>query len=108
LRDGRVRRSYIGVGGQNVPVQRRVVRFHKLDADTAVMATQVEPNSPAASAGVRPGDYLVAFDGQAISAIDDLHRLLTEDKVGSPTTLTILRGVEKLTLTITPADAQRN
>jgi S1-C subfamily serine protease len=108
MRDGRVRRSYIGVGGQNVPVQRRVVRFHKLDADTAVMATQVEPNSPAASAGVRPGDYLVDFDGQAISAIDDLHRLLTEDKVGSPTTLTILRGVEKLTLTITPADAQRN
>jgi S1-C subfamily serine protease len=108
MRDGRVRRSYIGVGGQNVPVQRRVVRFHKLDAETAVMATHVEPNSPAASAGVRPGDYLVEFDGQPISAIDDLHRLLTEDKVGAPSTLTILRGVEKLTLTITPADAQRN
>jgi S1-C subfamily serine protease len=108
MREGRVRRSYIGVGGQNVPLQRRVVRFHKLEAETAVMATHVDPNSPAASAGVQPGDYVVEFDGQAISAIDDLHRLLTEDRVGTPAAMTVLRGVEKLSLTITPADSQRN
>ena len=56
----------------------------------------------------QPGDYVVEFDGQAISAIDDLHRLLTEDRVGTPAAMTVLRGVEKLSLTITPADSQRN
>jgi S1-C subfamily serine protease len=108
MREGRVKRSYIGVGGQNVPLQRRVVRFHKLESDTAVMATHVEPTSPAASAGVQPGDYLVEFAGQPITAIDDLHRLLTEDKVGVSSPVTILRGVEKLSLTLTPADSQRD
>ena len=107
MRDGRVKRSYIGVGGQNVPLQRRVVRYHKLHADTAVMATHVEPTSPAAVAGLRPGDAIVDFCGQTVSAIDDLHRVLTEDKVGAACALTILRGVEKLTLSITPADSNR-
>jgi S1-C subfamily serine protease len=108
MRDGRVRRSYIGVGGQNVPLQRRVVRFHKLAADTAVMATHVEPNSPAATAGLRSGDTIVELAGQSVAGIDDLHRILTEDKVGTPVPLTLLRGVDKLTLTLTPAESRRD
>lgn len=108
MRDGRVRRSYIGVGGQNVPLQRRVVRFHKLPADTAVMATHVEPNSPAATAGLQSGDTIVELAGQSVAGIDDLHRILTEDKVGTPVPLTVLRGVDKLSLTVTPAESRRN
>jgi S1-C subfamily serine protease len=108
MRDGRVRRSYIGVGGQNVPLQRRVVRFHKLDSDTAVMATHVEAGSPAATAGLQSGDTIVELAGQSVAGIDDLHRLLTEDKVGTAVPLTILRGVDKLTLTVTPAESRRN
>jgi S1-C subfamily serine protease len=107
IRDGRVKRSFIGVGGQNIPLHRRVVRFHKLDHDAAVQVTHVEPDSPASRAGLLPGDTVVAFDTQAVTEIDDLHRLLTEERVGNVYPLTILRGVDKVTLTITPAESKR-
>jgi S1-C subfamily serine protease len=106
IRDGRVKRSYIGLGGQTVPLHRRIVRFHKLESETGVMATQVEPSSPAANAGVRSGDVVVEFCGQPIHGIDDLHRLLTEDKVGSPCPLVVIRGTDKLGLGITPAESR--
>src|SRR5258706_8933229 len=106
MRDGRVKRSYIGVGGQNVPLHRRVVRFHRLENETGVTVTQIEPGSPAASAGLREGDTIVEFAGQVVSGIDDLHRLLTEERVATPTGLTVLPGVEKLALTIVPAESK--
>jgi len=107
MRDGRVRRSYIGVGGQNVPLHRRVVRFHRLEHDGGVRVTQIESGSPAASAGLVEGDTIVAFDGQAVAGIDDLHRLLTEERVGVGLPLTVLRGVEKMEVRIVPAESRR-
>ena len=107
MRDGRVRRSYIGVGGQNVPLHRRVVRFHQLEAETGVRVTQIEPGSPAAAAGLLEGDTIVAFAGRGVEGIDDLHRLLTEERVATASSLTVLRGVEKLTLTIVPGESRR-
>jgi len=107
MRDGRVRRSYIGVGGQNVPLHRRVIRFHHLENETGVMATQVEPASPAATAGLQSGDTIVQFNDQPVNGIDDLHRLLTDEKVGVTCKLTVLRGVEKLTLDIVPAESRK-
>jgi S1-C subfamily serine protease len=92
MRDGRVKRSYIGVGGQNVPLHRRVVRFHQLQTETGVQVTQIEPQSPAARAGLLPGDTIVAMGQTPIGGIDDLHRLLTEEKVGASIALTVLRG----------------
>jgi S1-C subfamily serine protease len=107
MRDGRVRRSYIGVGGQNVPLHRRVVRFHQLQTETGVQVTQIEPESPAARAGLVAGDTIVALGETAVGGIDDLHRLLTEEKVGVSSALTVLRGVEKLTLWIVPGESRR-
>jgi S1-C subfamily serine protease len=103
IRDGKVRRSYIGLGGQDIPLQRRVVRFHQLETESGVMATHVEPNGPAGQAGLKEGDTIVEFAGQPITGIDDLHRLLTEEKASQGFPIMVLRGVEKLTLTITPA-----
>ena len=107
MRDGRVRRSYIGVGGQNVPLHRRVVRFHQLENETGVRVTQIEASSPASAAGLLEGDIVVAFAGRSVAGIDDLHRLLTEERVATASSLTVLRGVEKLTLTIVPAESRR-
>jgi S1-C subfamily serine protease len=103
LREGRVRRSTIGVAGQNVPIHRRAVRFHGLEAASGVLVLSVEPSSPAERAGVREGDVIVGFGARAIEGIDDLHRLLIEGRAGVPVPLTVLRGTAKLELSIVPA-----
>jgi len=105
LRDGRVRRSYIGVIAQNVPLNRRIVRFHDLPEQTGVMVNSVESNSPAQHAGVRDGDIMVALNGKPIGGIDALHRILADLPTGIPTTLVILRGVDRVALRLTPAES---
>jgi S1-C subfamily serine protease len=106
MRDGKVRRSWIGVGGQTVPLHRRVVRYYDLPADTGMMVLTVEPNSPASRAGMREHDVIVSFNGQSIAGIDDLQRHLTDDCVGKPCTLAVIRHTEKLELTIQPAESR--
>jgi len=103
IREGRIRRSYIGLAGQNVPLHRRVVRYHTLGVESAVFVVSVEPGSPAARAGVRDGDLVVAYGDKPIASIDDLHRLLTEEQAGTKSALTVIRGVDKMTLPIEPA-----
>ncbi|MCI0532358.1 MAG: trypsin-like peptidase domain-containing protein [candidate division Zixibacteria bacterium] len=104
---GRVKRSYIGIGGQMVPLQRRVVRFYELRTDSAVMVATVEPGSPAHRAGLQAGDRIVEFDREPVSGIDDLHRLLTEEKIGKVLPLAILRRTDKKILKIIPAESLR-
>jgi S1-C subfamily serine protease len=105
IKDGKIRRSYVGVGGQNVPVHRRIVRFHQLRAATGVLVISVADGSPAARAGLREGDVMLEFNGQPIPSIDALHKLLTGDQIGVASQLTILRRTEKLTVAITPAES---
>lgn len=107
LRDGRIRRSYIGLGGQNVPLHRKIVRYYNLDNTGAILVQNIEPNSPAQLAGIRDGDLLIGFDHHTIDSIDDLQRQLTEEKVGTNCTATLIRHTEKLSLAITPAEAAR-
>ena len=102
---GRVKRSYIGLGGHDVPLHRRIVRFHQVSSNSGVMALNIEPNGPAAVAGVQENDIIVEFAGEPISKVDDLHRALTEERVGKAVSLVILRGLEKMELMITPLEA---
>jgi S1-C subfamily serine protease len=104
LRDGRIRRSYIGVAGQKVPVSRRLARHHGLAVSSGILVASVEPASPAATAGLRDNDIIVAMGSDAVSGVDDLHRLLTEDRIGVPAAVTVLRGVDKRQITIVPGE----
>ena len=104
MRDGRIRRSYIGVAGQDVPLHRRVVRFYRLAEETGVMVVGIEPGSPAARAGLLEGDVIVEADRRPLKHIDDLHRLMTEERVGVPVTLTVIRRTEKLDVVVVPAE----
>jgi S1-C subfamily serine protease len=106
IKEGKIRRSYIGLGGQNVPLHRRFVRFYNLPVESGVLVVSVENDSPAQKAGLSEGDVIVGFDGQPIAGIDDLHRALTEEKVKVKTTLTVIRRSEKLDLNIIPEESK--
>lgn len=94
IRDGRIRRSYIGVAGQTVPLIRKVARYHHLKLETGVLVAGLEPDSPASRAGLVEGDVLIALDDVATPAVDGLHKLLTADRIGERAIVTFLRGVE--------------
>ena len=106
IRDGRIRRGYIGVAGQNVPIHRRIVRFYGLPFETAVLVVSVEKNSPAKHAGLREGDLIVAFDNQPIGSVHHLHKILVGEQIGVSATLTVIRHTEKLELPILPAESR--
>lgn len=108
IKEGRIRRSWIGVIGQNVPIHRRVVVFHRLAADHGVLVSGIEPGSPARRAGLREGDVIVAFRGEPVSGIDELHRHLVGDVIGVSSLLTIIRHTEKLDLVVTPEELIRD
>lgn len=105
IRDGRIRRSYIGVAGQNVPLHRRIVRFYNLPLETGVLVASVEKESPAARAGLHEGDVIIAFDNKAIGSIHQLHKILMGEQIGVPSEITVIRNTEKLVLSILPAES---
>jgi S1-C subfamily serine protease len=105
IKDGKIRRSYIGVGGQNVPIHRRLVRHFQLPAPSGVLVISVAPGGPAERAGLREGDVVVEFKGQPIPSIDALHKLLTGDQIDVESDLTIVRRTEKLMLQVRPAES---
>ena len=102
IRDGHIRRSYLGISGQTVPVPRGIARANGFAITSAVFVTAVEAGSPAAAAGLRDGDVIIALDRDAIAAVEDLHRQLDERRIGVPATLSILRGGARRTLTAVP------
>jgi S1-C subfamily serine protease len=104
LRDGHVRRGYLGIAGQDVPLLRRVTRFHRLIQTSGVLATSLESDGPARAAGLREGDIIVSLDTHAVTSIDDLHRLLGEDRIGTTVTLGVLRGAERLDVSVKVGD----
>ena len=104
MRDGRVRRSFLGVGGQNVPIHRALARHLSLATASGVLVLSVEKSSPAEKAGLLQGDVIVAMDGAAIQGVDDLHACLTDQKIGAQSELTVIRRASKLTLPVFPAE----
>lgn len=102
LQHGHVRRSWIGIAGQNVPLPRRLAYEHKLSIDTAVLVNEVYPGSPADKAGLTAGDIIVSFGDQSTGGIDELHRMLTAEAANKSSMLVVLRGVERKVLEIVP------
>jgi S1-C subfamily serine protease len=105
LRSGRVRRARLGLAGQDVPLPRRVTRFYRLASDNGVLIVRVEPDGAAAAAGLRDGDIVLELGGQVVGRVDDLHRMLTEDRIGHSVAITILRGTERMTVDVVPRES---
>jgi S1-C subfamily serine protease len=107
LKEGKVRRSVLGILGQTVPLHRRVVRFYNLDVDSGVFVTQIVKGSPAERAGVREGDLMIEFNGSPINGIDDLQKHLVADLVGKRCSLVVVRNfTEKISLEVMPGETE--
>jgi S1-C subfamily serine protease len=102
IRDGHVRRSYIGLAGQGVPLHRRLVRYYDLASESGLLVLNVVSGSPAHRSGLRERDIVVRFGGSIVSNVDDLHRLLTDDRSNQSWEIEVVRGTELLKLGITP------
>lgn len=104
MRHGRVRRGYLGISGQNITLHPRTLREHGLLRQGGVLVSRVEEGSPAASAGIREGDLVVGFAAAPVGGIDDLHRLLTEQRIGEPVPLSILRRSHREEVIVVPGE----
>lgn len=104
IKDGRIRRSYLGVGGQTAPLLRTVVRTFHLDQASGVMISHLTPGSPASVAGLREGDIIIALDTHPVRTVTELHQLLTADYIDRPASLTAVRLTERMVLPVRPAE----
>ncbi len=101
---GKVKRSWIGIAGQNVRIPRRLATLHRLNQASGLLVVGLEDESPAAQAGIEEGDLIIEFNGIPARGVDDLHRALTDERIGVETPITILRGNERLSLSVVPIE----
>jgi S1-C subfamily serine protease len=104
VRDGMIRRSYVGIVGQQTPIPRALARANQLAVSLGVLVASVEPGSPAAVGGLQEGDVILSLAGHPITGIDDLLRRLTDEHIGTPLELTILRRGERRQRVIVPIE----
>ena len=104
IRDGRVRRAWLGVGGQTMPLPRRIVRHFALPRDSAVRVDSVESGSPAAQAGLARGDVVIAIDAAPVAGIDDLQRALSGEAIGRVVTLDVVRRERRFDVEAVPQE----
>jgi len=104
INHGRIRRSFVGFGGQTVPLVRQVVRYYQLAQASGVLVIAVEPGSPAQAAGLAEGDIIIRAGDHPATSIEAIQRVLTQSMIGVPMSLTVLRGTDLVTLTAVPAE----
>jgi S1-C subfamily serine protease len=104
MKEGKVRRSFIGIAGQTVPIPVKILRYYDLPESNCIFITSVENASPASRAGLRDGDFIIGFNDHPIANIESLQRMLTEDLIGEKTYINIIRHTDKLDLAIVPGE----
>ncbi|HKM57459.1 MAG TPA: PDZ domain-containing protein, partial [Chthoniobacterales bacterium] len=105
--DGKIRRSYLGLAGQNTTIHPRLVRHHKLASNQGVLVAGIEPDGPARQSGLEERDIIIGFRDAVISTIDDLHRVLVGKEIGIRSALKVIRGVEMIELSVVPRELPR-
>jgi S1-C subfamily serine protease len=105
IRDGRIRRAYIGIAGQNVDVPRALARANQLAISSAVRVASIERDSPAARAGLEQGDIMYAMGDAAVAGIDDLHRILNEERINAPVDVSLIRKGQRRTVSLIPVES---
>jgi len=105
IREGRVRRAWIGIAGQTIQLSRRRVHLNRLTEMGAVLVTETVARGPADRAGIRAGDIILALGASVVAGVDGLQRFLTSETIAQPTQVSLLRDGVQLVLTITPSES---
>ncbi len=100
-----MRRGFLGLAAQQRQLNRRLARLHNLPNNYGVEVVGINPDGPSARAGMRKGDIIVSVAEKMTETVDDLHRTLSEQALGNPIDLAILRGQERMVLNVTPVEA---
>jgi S1-C subfamily serine protease len=106
IRLGKIRRAYLGLAGQDVPLPQKLRRYYEIGQESGILVIGKEKNGPAAQSALREGDIIIGFDGSPTPGIDELHRILTDTYVGRRTALTVFRGTEKVDIPVVPQEAR--
>jgi S1-C subfamily serine protease len=104
IKDGKIRRSYLGLAGQNVPLHPKVTRFHRLEQESGVLIAGIEQEGPVDLSGLKEGDIILSFKGNPVTSIDDLHRLLVGSEIGQRSVLSVIRGTEMVDFLVIPRE----
>jgi S1-C subfamily serine protease len=104
IKDGKIRRSYLGLAGQTVPLHPKITRFHRLDQESGVLIAGIEEGGPVELSALREGDIIISFKANTVSSIDDLHRFLVGSEIGQRSVLTVVRDTEILNFLVTPRE----
>ncbi|MEK6796797.1 MAG: trypsin-like peptidase domain-containing protein [Spirochaetota bacterium] len=105
MREGRIRRGYLGIGGQDVPLHRKVIRYFELPVEHGIRIISMEKGTPASRAGLIIGDIIVAFNDHAIDSVDSLHRVLGEDTIGKKCVVTVIRDNRRISSAVFPSES---
>ena len=108
IRHGRVRRAYIGIAAHTVPVPKRWGPIAGIQQSHAIIVAAVEPESPAAIAGIQKGDVIVSVEDATIAGVDDLLRTLSAERIGRPTNILHVQGGQRRTTTVIPQERAEN
>lgn len=104
MREGRIRRAFLGVAGQNILLPEGLMHIDRLPVEGGVHVASIDQGSPAHAGGIREGDVIIAVNGLMVKTMDDLHRFLTTDKIGERIRCILIRQFEKIVVDVIPGE----
>jgi len=104
IMEGKVKRAYLGIGGQLVNLSERMIAANRLERKTGVYVFEIMADQPVYNNEIRNGDIIVSFDDHSIGSVDDLHQQLNEKKIGQDAALGVLRNGRKTILKVVPGE----
>jgi len=104
IREGRVRRAYLGIAAQVISLDRRIAVAHRIASATVVRISEIHPDTAAARAGLKVGDIIVRIGDTPVATLDDLLLALGRHTIGEPTHVEVLRGAERRSIEVRPTE----